>query len=134
MANFDAPSRELFCVVRGRSDTPLQALQLMNDIQHVEAARGLAARLMREAPDSASRVRLAWRVVVSRIPDPEEEKAAMAFLERMRARYAADKESAGKLVRVGESPVPEGVPEADLAACTMLANLVLNLDETINRN
>ena len=134
MSNFDAPNRETPCSRRERSNTPLQALQLMNDIQHVEAARGLAARLMREAPDSASRVRLAWRVVVSRIPDPEEEKAATAFLERMRARYAADKESAGKLVRVGESPVPEGVPEADLAACTMLANLVLNLDETINRN
>ncbi|MFM7113891.1 MAG: DUF1553 domain-containing protein, partial [Planctomycetota bacterium] len=112
----------------------LQALQLMNDTQHVEAARGLAARLAREAPDSAARVRLAWRVVVSRLPEPDEEKSAVAFLERMLARYGADKEAAGKLVRVGESPVPAGIPEPDLAACTMLANLVLNLDETINRN
>ena len=134
MSNFDAPNRETPCSRRERSNTPLQALQLMNDIQHVEAARGLAARLMREAPDSPSRVRLAWRVVVSRLPDPEEEKSATAFLERMRARYAADKDAAGKLVRVGESPVPAGLPETELAACAMLANLVLNLDETINRN
>jgi hypothetical protein len=134
MSNFDAPNRETPCSRRERSNTPLQALQLMNDTQHVEAARGLAARLAREAPDSAARVRLAWRVVVSRLPEPDEEKSAVAFLERMLARYGADKEAAGKLVRVGESPVPAGIPEPDLAACTMLANLVLNLDEAINRN
>lgn len=134
MSNFDAPNRETPCSRRERSNTPLQALQLMNDIQHVEAARGLAARLFREAPDSRARVRLAWRVVVSRLPGPEEEKAGTEFLERMRARFVADGVSAAKLVRVGESPVPQGIPEAELAACAMLANLVLNLDETINRN
>lgn len=134
MSNFDAPNRETACARRERSNTPLQALQLMNDVQHVEAARGLAARVIAAAPDPAGRVRLVWRTVLSRVPEPAEEKAVLVFFERMRARYAADPASAGKLVRTGESPVPAGIPEPELAAYTMVANLVLNLDETINRN
>jgi len=134
MSNFDAPNRETACARRERSNTPLQALQLMNDVQHVEAARGLAAHVIAGAPDAASRVRLTWRTVLSRAPEPAEEKAVLVFLERMRARYAADAASAGKLVRTGESAVPAGIPEPELAAYTMVANLVLNLDETINRN
>jgi hypothetical protein len=134
MSNFDAPNRETACARRERSNTPLQALQLMNDVQHVEAARGLAAHVIAGAPDAASRVRLTWRTVLSRAPEPAEEKAVLVVLERMRARYAADAASAGKLVRTGESAVPAGIPEPELAAYTMVANLVLNLDETINRN
>lgn len=134
MSNFDAPNRETPCTRRERSNTPLQALQLMNDVQHVEAARGLATRLLETGPDAASRVRFAFMTVLSRNPNLREEEALVAFLEREQARYKADPVAAGKLVRLGESPLPKGVDEPRLAAYTLLANLILNLDETVNRN
>ncbi len=135
MSNFDAPNRETSCAKRERSNTPLQALQLMNDIQHVEAARGLAARLLKEKGlDASARIRLGFRMVLSRTPTAEEESTIKEFLEKELVRYKADPASAEKLIKVGDSPAPAGLHTADLAAHTMLANLLLNLDETINRN
>ncbi len=134
MSNFDAPNRETPCTRRERSNTPLQALQLMNDVQHVEAARGLATRLVESGRDTNGRVRLGFRTVLARNPTPREEQALAAFLDREEARYKADKVAAGKLVRLGESPLPKSADEPLLAACTLFANLLLNLDETVNRN
>jgi len=135
MSNFDAPNRETACTRRERSNTPLQALQLMNDIQHIEAARGLATRLLQEKNlDAEGRIRLGFRMMVSRQPTTVEIAALKDFLEKAQARYTKDPAAAGKLIRVGETPPVAGIAEPELAAHTLLANLLFNLDETINRN
>jgi hypothetical protein len=135
MVNFDAPNREQFCARRERSNTPLQALQLMNDVQHVEAARALAVRAIAEAPaDDASRVGWLFATVLARGPDTDEQAVVRETLAGHRARYAADTEAAGKLVAHGESKPPAGVPPEELAAWTLVANMLLNLDETLTRN
>jgi hypothetical protein len=134
MSNFDAPNRETACTRRERSNTPLQALQLMNDVQHVEAARGFAASLIQNEKTDEGRIRLAYRQALSRLPSSEETRIVSILLEKELAKYRKDTVAAGKLVRVGELPVPAGTAEPELAAWTMVCNLVMNLDEMINRN
>ena len=135
LVNFDAPNREQFCTVRDRTNTPLQALQLMNDVQHYEAARGLAERVVGEGGASdADRVAFLYRTVLARRPSADEASIVTAALAKQRELYKADPEAARKAVRVGESK-PTGVaPDAEVAAWAMVANLVLNLDETVTRN
>ncbi|MCX7412102.1 MAG: PSD1 and planctomycete cytochrome C domain-containing protein [Planctomycetia bacterium] len=135
MVNFDAPNREQFCARRERSNTPLQALQLMNDTQHIEAARALAARMLAEAAgDDASRIEWLVRTVLARRPEPEEAAVVMETLATHRVRYAADAESAKKLIAHGETKPPESADPGELAAWTLVANMLLNLDETLTRN
>jgi hypothetical protein len=135
LTNFDAPNREQLCSARERTNTPLQALQLMNDVQHVEAARALAERTIAEGgATSESRIAFLYRAVLSRRPDPEEIKLVSDSLARQLALYRADPASARKLVAVGESRPHRSTPVPELAAWTMVANLILNLDETLNRN
>jgi hypothetical protein len=135
MSNFDAPNREQFCARRERSNTPLQALQLMNDVQHVEAARALAARaLAASAADDAGRIDWLFRTVLARRPEPAEREVVAAALVANRERYAADPAAAAKAIAHGDSPVPGHVPPVELAAWTLLANTILNLDEALTRN
>jgi hypothetical protein len=135
MANFDAPNREMFCTVRDRSNTPLQALQLMNDVQQFEAARVLAERLLTEGgPTPQDRIALGYRTVLARRPAPEETAVADDMLKKFLAKYQKHPEAAKQVVRNGESPPKPGLPEPELAAYTLLANMLLNLDETIMRN
>jgi hypothetical protein len=135
MSNFDGPNREQVCTVRERSNTPLQALQLMNDVQHFEAARALAERVLAESSGSdEERLALLYRIVLSRRPDAEELQLVSASLQKQRELYRADPAAASQAIQIGESK-PKGVASAEeTAAWTMIANLVLNLDETINRN
>jgi hypothetical protein len=135
MSNFDAPSRESTCTRRDRTDTPLQALQLMNDVQHVEAARGLAQRMLTEGGATpVDRIKFAYRTVLARQPDADESKILQTQLATHEARYANDLESAKKLITQGESkPKPE-LAAPQLAAYTLVANTILNLDETLTRN
>jgi hypothetical protein len=135
MSNFDAPNREQFCARRERSNTPLQALQLMNDVQHVEAARALAARaLAASAVDDAGRIGWLFETVLARAPEPGEAKLVAESLAAHRERYKADAAAAGKLIRIGDSEPPAHVEPAELAAWTLVANTVLNLDEALTRN
>jgi hypothetical protein len=135
MSTFDAPNREQSCTARGRSNTPLQALQLMNDIQHVEAARNFAQRMMTEGGNSAEeRITWAWRMVTARSPEAEELDIALEALAQHQDRYADDEKSTTDLITYGESPADASLNPADLAAYTLVANLILNLDETINKN
>lgn len=135
MTNFDAPSRESFCTLRERSDTPLQALQLMNDVQHFEAARALAERMISGGGATpAERIAYGYRVVLARQPAPEELTVVDEMLNKQLAMYAADPEAAKKAIRNGESQPNPNMPERELAAYTMVANLLLNLDETVTRN
>lgn len=135
MSTFDAPNREQSCPSRGRSNTPMQALQLMNDIQHVEAARNLAQRLLTPAGlTDAQRINRAWRTVTARIPQADEVDVVSAALNQHRTRYAADTEAATQLISYGESKADPALPPAELAAWTMIANLLLNLDEVVTKN
>jgi hypothetical protein len=135
MATFDAPNREQFCTRRERSNTPLQALQLMNDVQHFEAARAFAQRLLLKGGDTArDRLVYGFRTVLSRRPSDEELSILRDALEKHLARYTADPEAARKVVHTGESQPCAELPEPELAAYTMTANLLLNLDETLTRN
>ncbi len=135
LSNFDAPNREQLCAVRDRTNTPLQALQLLNDVQHFEAARALAERVLAEGgPAVEGRLAFLYRTVLSRRPAAEEVRLLTAALTRQRDLYRADPAAAKKVVHAGESK-PRGIASADeTAAWTMIANLVLNLDETLNRN
>jgi len=135
MTNFDAPNREQFCSRRERSNTPLQALQLMNDVQHFEAARALAQRILLESsPADSQRLQLLYRIVLARPPADAELPLLSQALERQKEHYHAHAEDARTLIRNGESQPSSALDPVELAAWTMVCNLVLNLDETVCRN
>lgn len=135
MTTFDAPSRERCTARRERTDTPLQALELMNDVQYFEAARHLGYRMIEQGgANAADRLRYGFRLVTARPPCDSECAVLAQTLQAQRARYDADAAAAKKVISVGESPVPSDVPPAELAAYTMVANLLLNLDEVVTKN
>ena len=132
-ATFDAPNREVCTFLRQQTQTPLQSLVLMNDPVYVEAARGLAQRVMREAPDTDTRLLRAFRHVLGREPAAEERALLGRTHAAQRAVFAADPEAARALVGVGESGRPEAADPVDLAALTAVGNVLLNLNEAITR-
>lgn len=134
MDNFDAPNREQSCSRRERSNTPLQALQLMNDVQHFEAARALAERVLSIAKDDAHRIQTLFQIVLARSPDAAEESMLTNALAKQRQLYHSEPRAAMQVVGAGESGPKQVAPPAETAAWTLLANLVLNLDETLTRN
>ncbi len=135
MSNFDGPNREQSCARRERSNTPLQALQLMNDVQHFEAARSFAERILKDGGTTADeRISFAYLTTLSRRPAAEELAVVKSVLAQYLTRFGRDEAAAAKLIRVGESPVKSAAQPAELAAYTLIANLILNLDETVNRN
>lgn len=135
MSNFDGPNREQFCAHRERSNTPLQALQLMNDTQHFEAARGLAERAIREGGRTAEdRISFLYRVVLARRPDATESKLLQQAFKTQQELFTANPAAARRSLLTGESKPQDVAPPAETAAWTLLANLVLNLDETVTRN
>ncbi len=135
MSTFDGPSRESCTSRRERTNTPMQALLLLNDPQYVEAARGLAQRVMREVDSTdGDRAARMFHLATGRAPCDGEVQDLMQVLEEEREHYAANPDAAGELVKVGSVPLLEGVDTVQLAAWTMTANLVLNLDEVIMKN
>jgi hypothetical protein len=135
MANFDAPNREQSCVARDRTNTPLQALQTMNDVQHIEAARVLAERILKDGGANAGeRIDFAYRTLLARPATAQELETVEQFLNASRERYTKDPEAAKKLIAQGQSKPNAELAPPELAAYTLLANLLLNLDETLNRN
>ena len=135
MATFDAPSREQTCSRRERSNTPLQALQLMNDVQHFEAARNLAQRMIREGGATPEeRIAWGWRVVTSRKADPGQIAIVRGALEAHLARYQQDEAAAREAIAFGESKADPALAISDLAAYALTANLLLNLDDTLTKH
>jgi hypothetical protein len=131
---FDAPSREMCTARRPISNTPQAALTLLNDPSYVEAARVLGGRALKEGgPDDEHRLAWIWRCVLSRPPAPEELAVLSALLAKHKAEYAADPESARKLLGVGQAPADAGRDPAMLAAWASAARAILNLDEAITR-
>jgi hypothetical protein len=134
MTVIDAPNREICTVRRPRTNTPTQALNLMNDPTFVEAARALAARVLeRPAADDAARLTFLFRMLLARAPQAHELSILQQTLESARARYRADPAAAGQLIQVGESRSAPPIDPVELAALTSVAGLVLNLDETLQR-
>ncbi len=131
---FDAPSREKYCTRRERTDTPLQALVTMNDPAFVEAARHLSARMIQQHTEAGDRLGFGFRLVTARPPLASEKAVLTDLLKKYLAKYSADQDAAKKLISVGESPVDEKLNPSELAAYTMIASLLLNLDETLNKN
>jgi hypothetical protein len=132
---FDASTREECVAERARSNTPLQSLALLNDPTYVEAARALAQRMVREGGKSLpERLRFAWELAVGREPQPAETRLLTELYDKHRKHFASDEKSARALVEVGQSKPPGDIPPADLAACTSVARVILNLHETITRN
>jgi len=132
-ATFDAPSREVCTFLRQRTQTPLQSLVLMNDPVFVEAARGLAQRVLREEPgEPDKRLRLAFRHTLGRAPEADEFSVLRKTYDEQLAGFRKDPESAKALLKVGESAAPAQVEPAELAALTAVANVLLNLNETIS--
>ena len=133
---FDAPAGLAACTRRIRSNTPLQALTLMNDPAFVELAVGLAKRLMAEADSSAKRIRLGFRLCLGREPDAEELRLLTDLVESQRSEFAAQSAEAEAVVAMSRSFGQATMPASrntDLAAWTMAARVLLNLDETITR-
>jgi hypothetical protein len=133
MEIFNAPTREAFCVQRDRTNTPLQALALMNDPQFVEASRELAALAIKSSTDADGRIDFITRRLLSRVFDDDERKVARDSLAAMLETYRAKPEDAGKLITTGAKPPPQDIDPAELAAWTLVASQILNLDETITR-
>jgi hypothetical protein len=134
MTTLDAPSRESCCVRRERTDTPLQALLLLNETQFVEAARVLAQRVLREAGEGPeARARHLFRLVTTRAPDAAELTELLAAYRDHRAAFARDPQAARRLIDVGETKPDSALDTTELAAWTMIANVVLNLDEVLNK-
>ena len=134
LTTFDAPSREACTVRRSRTNTPLQALALLNDEPFVEAARHLAQRLLLEGGTTpAERIAHGYQLVVSRAPRPDELALVSRLLESQWAEFRADPEAAAGLLTVGESAADPRLDPCELAAWTIVAGILLNLDETVTK-
>ena len=128
--NFDAPSRETTCVVRNRSNTPLQALNLMNDDMFLEAARGLARRMMSEAgPEAEQRVHRGFRLSLGRQPQQDEVRELTSLYHDQLSHVG----SQDKPTTDSDGTAEDGIPGRELVAWTTVAQVLLNLDETISR-
>jgi hypothetical protein len=133
MSTFDAPDRETCSVRRPRTNTPLQALILLNDPTYIEASRKLAERLLHRRKTDADRLAYAFRLATARLPRSAEAAALAEVLEAQRRHFAADRAAALRLLANGESPRDESLDPAELAAWTMVASTILNLDETVTK-
>ena len=132
---FDASTREECTVERTRSNTPLQALVLLDDPTYVEASRVFAARIVREGGDTeAARIAFAFRQVLQRPPAPREVGLLQKLYEQHLKQYQADEAAARALLAVGDAKPPEGIAPAELAAWTSVARVMVNLHETITRD
>ena len=135
MTLFDAPNRESCTVRRSRTNTPLQALALLNEEGFVEAARALAERALREtaAEDDQATLQRAFRLVLARKPEPAEERVLLDVLSGARADGQADPEAATRLLEVGERPLQDDLDPLEVAAWTHVTNLLFNLDAFVTK-
>jgi hypothetical protein len=132
LSNFDAPDRQVCSVRRPRTNTPLQALALMNDPTYVEAARHLGLRALRSAPDDAGRIIWAFRQAVGRRPSAAEVDVLERLLRDQRRAFEREPDAARRLLAVGESTPPDANP-SEAAAWAVVAAAILNLDETLTK-
>lgn len=131
---FDAAARQVCTVRQSRTNSPLHALTLLNDVTHVEAARALAQRVLQIAgPSDRERIALAFRLATARRPSDAEAAILAERVAILKAGYAADREAVLGLLAMGESRRDERLDASEHAAYTALCQLILNLDEVLNR-
>ena len=134
LTTFDAPDREKCTARRLTTNTPLQALVLLNDPTYVEASRALAERMMKEGGKSpADRVNFAFRLATDRLPSEGERAVLVETFKEERADFRRQAADATKLLAVGESKFDSRLNKRELAAWTTVASMILNLDETITK-
>ena len=135
MSTFDAPNREACTVKRERTNTPLQALAMMNDIQYVEAARCFAERVVEQSlPETEQRLNYAMQLATGRTLAEDELKLLGNLYTEHMATFKKNQEAAKGLIQTGEAPrISDATPE-ELASLTMICNLILNLDEIMTLN
>ncbi|MFN7924129.1 MAG: DUF1553 domain-containing protein [Bryobacteraceae bacterium] len=132
MIIFDSPTRETCAVRENRTNTPLQALALMNEVTYVEAARKLAERMLAEGGATpAERIRFGYSVTLGRAPKPRESEISLRLFDQLLTGYAKNPKSAGEFLAQGKSPIASAAPKPELAAYAGIASLLLNLDETV---
>ncbi len=133
LANFDAPSREECTGVRVASNTPQQALTLLNDPSFVEAARVLAQEVMESSKNDSRRLDLAFKRALAREPKEVEKKSLLALLAKQTEFYRGAAPDAEKLLKVGNAPRNESLSASEHAAWTSVCRVILNLHETVTR-
>ncbi len=134
MLLFDAPNRETCTIKRSRTNTPLQALSLLNEVTFVEAARQLGARMIREGGASnRERIEYGFRLAIGRLPTEREQDVLLKGLAEDSERFQKDPEAAKQLLKLGESPSPTDLDPGTHAAYTLVANVLMNLDEFVTR-
>jgi hypothetical protein len=133
MMLFDAPNREVCVARRATTNTPLHALVLLNDPIHVEAARKLAERMMKAGPSFSEQLAFGFRAALTRKPSAEEEKVFSKFHQETLEGFRKDRDGAKKLLAIGDSPRDARLDEAELAAWSIVAATILNLDETVSK-
>lgn len=135
MMAFDAPNRELCMMIREITNTPLQALTLLNDPQYVEASRAFAERILQETPGAANRERvtLAFETVTSRLPNEVELDELIRALEDQRTYFEGHRQAALAVLSVGESKRDATLDAIDHAAFSVVANIIFNLSESITK-
>ena len=131
MTTFDAPNREVCTIRRNRTNTPLQALVTLNDPVYLQAAQGLAKRMMRNGDSALARMQYGFRLCLARPPEEKETSRLLALLEEAKAAFAADPGKAEKIIASSGDAGAEGSNAAELAAWTTVANVLLNLDEVL---
>ncbi len=129
---FDVASRQTCTVRSPRTNTPLQALLLLNDTSFVEAARAMAASLCAHSTAPESRIEELYLRVLSRRPSPNETRLLLAAATRHASHFTAHPDAAARLLKAGDSPAPASIPAHELAAWTLVASTVLNLDEALS--
>ena len=135
MQIFDAPTRERCMLRRSRTNTPLQALVTLNDVQFVEAARNLAQRVLHSVTDTdEQRFDEIYRIVLARNPREKERAVLEKIYVKSLERFSNDNDAAEKLLTFGKSSCDESLDPALHAAWTVVSSVVLNLDESIMRN
>lgn len=133
MEIFNAPTREVFCVRRDLTNTPLQALVLMNDPQYVEASRELASHALEKEKAFDGRLDFVTTRLMGRTMDAAEREIVRKSLDKALAGFRSNGENATKLIQTGATPPRKNLDPPELAAWTLLASQILNLDETITR-
>jgi hypothetical protein len=133
MTIFDAPSREKCVVQRARTNTPLQALVTLNDVQFVEASRNLAERVMKQDAEFAKRINAIFKLCVSRAASAAEIAICREVFDQQLAVFQQDLEAAKKHLALGESKRDESLDAAEHAAWTVLSTMILNMDEVLTR-
>jgi hypothetical protein len=131
---FDAPSRESCSVSRERTNTPLQALLLMNDPQYLEAARFFAQTAINEYDNSTERAIFIYRTALGRAPTDVELSIVTSQHESDLAAFNSNPNEAKKLVEIGEAAADEKYDAAELASWTLTASLIMNTDEFVSKN